>query len=481
MSATRVSTSESSKSLCIWTPERPSSRIYPPRCPMTQDHASRSRRRLTATVTDLEIRVQRAFLIGVEMPGDSTEGAEHSLAELALLTDTAGSEPVDQELVRRRAIDPATYIGSGKAEEIRNLTQALDIDVVVFDNSLSPAQTRNLERIFHCDVVDREALILDIFAQHAKTKIGALQVELAMLRYNLPRLRGKGMSLSQQGFGVLARGPGETKLETDRRHTLQRISKLERDLKDTARHRATQRKSRKRNAVPQIAIVGYTNAGKSTLLNALTDAGVLVEDRLFATLDSTVRRLELPDNRTALIADTVGFVRRLPHHLVEAFQSTLSEVAEADLLLHLVDGTESDIVGQLAAVRDVLVEIGAGDRPELLVFNKIDALSESEIGRLKNRLPEAVFVSARSRLGLEELVEEIAQNLMRQMVTLTLSVPYARGDIVAAAHRLGEVRVEKHDEEGTILEVRVPSRERDRFVDFEINGDGPVATSTENG
>jgi GTP-binding protein HflX len=444
---------------------------------MTQEHASRSRRRLTATVTDLEVQIQRAFLIGVELPGLSTDDAEHSLAELALLTDTAGSDPVDQELVKRTVIDPATYIGSGKADAISSLTQALDIDVVVFDNSLSPAQTRNLEKIFHCDVVDREALILDIFAQHAKTKIGALQVELAMLRYNLPRLRGKGKSMSQQGFGVLARGPGETKLETDRRHTLQRISKLEKDLKDTARHRETQRKSRKRNAIPQIAIVGYTNAGKSTLLNALTDAGVLVEDRLFATLDSTVRRLELPDNRTALIADTVGFVRRLPHHLVEAFQSTLSEVAEADLLLHLVDGTESDIVGQLAAVRDVLVEIGAGERPELLVFNKVDSMSEGEQERLANRFPEAIFVSAQSKVGLEALIEEIAQHLLRQMVTLTISVPYARGDIVAAAHRVGEVRAEKYDDDGTILEIRVPVRDKDRFIDFEIEGtrDRPLA------
>ncbi len=413
------------------------------------------------------------------MQGMATEEAERSLDELALLTDTAGSDPVDQELVRRSTIDPATYIGSGKAEEIRTLTQALDIDVVVFDNALSPAQTRNLEKIFQCDVVDREALILDIFAQHARTKIGALQVELAMLRYNLPRLRGKGKSMSQQGFGVLARGPGETKLETDRRHTLQRISKLERDLKDTAGHRETQRKSRKRNSIPQVAIVGYTNAGKSTLLNVLTDADVMVEDRLFATLDSTVRRLELPDNRTALVADTVGFVRRLPHHLVEAFQSTLSEVAEADLLVHLVDGTEPDIVGQLAAVREVLAEIGAAERPELLVFNKTDAMEEGASNRLSNIYPEAVFISAQAGLGLEELVDQIAQHLSRQMVTLTVAVPYTRGDVVAAAHRLGEVRAEKHDEQGTILEIRVPTRDRDWFSEFEIgeSTDGTVGTA----
>ncbi|MGC2240762.1 MAG: GTPase HflX, partial [Acidimicrobiia bacterium] len=309
---------------------------------MTQDHASRRRRRLTATITDLEVAVQRAFLVGVELPGMSTVDAERSLDELALLTDTAGSDPVDSELVRRKSLDPATYIGAGKAEELANVTRALDIDVVIFDNQLTPAQQRNLQRLFGCDVVDREGVILDIFAQHATTKVGAIQVELALHRYNLPRLRGKGKSLSQQGAGVLARGPGETKLETDRRRILQRVSKLERELKDTVRHRETQRKARRRSEIPQVSLVGYTNAGKSTLLNALTDAGVLVEDRLFATLDSTVRRLELPSGRQVLLADTVGFVRRLPHHLVEAFQSTLAEVAEADLLIHVVDGSDPD-------------------------------------------------------------------------------------------------------------------------------------------
>ncbi len=433
---------------------------------MTDQHASRSRRRLTATVTDLEVQVQKAFLVGVELPGVSTADAERSLEELALLTDTSGSDPVDQELVRRKAIDPATYIGSGKAEELRTLTNELDIDVVIFDNPLTPAQTRNLEKIFHCDVVDREALILDIFAQHATTKVGALQVELAMLRYNLPRLRGKGKSMSQQGFGVLARGPGETKLETDRRHTLARISKLERELKDTSRHRETQRKARKKNLIPQVSIVGYTNAGKSTLLNALTDAEVRVRDQLFATLDSTVRRLELPHNRAVLIADTVGFVRRLPHHLVDAFQSTLAEVAEADLLLHLVDATEPDLVGQMAAVREVLLEIGAAERPELLVFNKIDLLDDHELNRIRNLYPKAVFVSGRRSLGLDGLLDEIGSHLERQMTTLYLRVPYDRGDIVAAAHRSGEVIGEKHEDDGTLLEVRVPTRERFKFAEF---------------
>jgi GTPase len=432
---------------------------------MTQEHASRRRRRLTATITDLEVAVQRAFLVGVELPGMTTVDSERSLEELALLTDTAGSEPVDQELVRRNRIDPATYIGSGKAEEIATLTNALDIDVVVFDNQLTPAQQRNLQKLFGCDVVDREGLILDIFAQHAHTKVGALQVELAMNRYNLPRLRGRGTSLSQQGAGVLARGPGETKLETDRRRILERNSKLERELKETVRHRETQRKGRKKSDIPQISIVGYTNAGKSTLLNALTDADVLVEDRLFATLDSTVRRLELPD-QTVLLADTVGFVRRLPHHLVEAFRSTLSEVAESDLLLHLVDGTDPDPAGQIAAVREVLMEIGAAEIPELIAINKADMIAEQALNRLANLYPDAVFISALKGTGLDELLERIGSLVERAMVSLTLEIPYARGDLVAAIHRVGEVIEEKHDDNGMILEVRVPEIARAQFAPF---------------
>ncbi|HVR79009.1 MAG TPA: GTPase HflX [Acidimicrobiia bacterium] len=433
---------------------------------MTQDHASRRRRRLTATITDLQVAIQRAFLVGVVLPEMSSEEAERSLDELTLLTDTAGSEPVDQELVRRTRIDPATYIGSGKAEELTALSKALDIDVVIFDNQLTPAQQRNLQKLFGCDVVDREGLILDIFAQHAHTKVGALQVELAMNRYNLPRLRGKGTSLSQQGAGVLARGPGETKLETDRRKILQRISKLERDLKETVRHRETQRKARKRSEIPQVSIVGYTNAGKSTLLNALTDAGVLVEDRLFATLDSTVRRLELPNHRPMLLADTVGFVRRLPHHLVEAFQSTLSEVAEADLLVHVVDGSDDDVAGQIGAVRQVLLEIDAADVPELIVFNKADLMAKPAVERLAALYPDSVAISALEGIGLNDLLIKLADLLERSSVTLTLDIPYSRGDLVAAAHRVGEVIEEKHDDNGMIIEVRVPETARAQFAEF---------------
>jgi GTP-binding protein HflX len=435
---------------------------------MTQEHASRRRRRLTATVTDLTVTVQRAFLIGVVLPGGTEEEEERSLEELALLTDTAGAEVVDMELVRRSEIDPATYIGKGKATELAQVAQAMDIDVVIFDHQLTPAQQRNLQNLFGCDVVDREGLILDIFAQHARTKIGALQVELALLRYHLPRLRGKGKSMSQQasGAGITNRGPGETKLELDRRRILTRISKLERELKESTSHQETQRKKRRSSLTPQVSIVGYTNAGKSTLLNALTDADVLVEDRLFATLDPTVRRFEKPGQRPFLLADTVGFVRRLPHGLVESFRSTLQEAADADLLIHLVDATDPDLPGQIAAVREVLSEIGADAVPELLVLNKSDALTNGQRQRISNLYPDALLVSAITGEGLEALVDAINTALATGLVTLSLAIPYERGDLVAAAHQMGEVVDEKHDENGTILDVRVPAAVAARFEGY---------------
>jgi GTPase len=434
---------------------------------MTDAHVGRSGRRLTATVTDVDVARQKGFLVGVVLPGDDTDDAERSLEELALLTDTAGSDPLDREIVRRDRIDPATFIGSGKAAELAGVTAALDIDVVVFDNALSPAQQRNLQKIFHCDVVDREAVILDIFAENATTRQGALQVELALYRYNLPRLRGRGSSLSQQAGGIGARrGPGETKLETDRRRIQARITRLTRELDDVSKVLATQRKSRKRSATPHVALVGYTNAGKSSILNRLTDAHVLAQDRLFSTLDSTVRRLALPTGPPAVISDTVGFVRRLPHHLVEAFRSTLVEVQEADLLLHVVDASDPDPVGQIGAVRDVLAEIDATEIPEQLVFNKVDLVSPTTLTRLENIHPDAVYVSALTGDGLDRLREAVSGHLERRMVLLRLVVPYDRGDVVASAHRLGDVINEKHDEHGSIVEVRVPQELVGEFLPF---------------
>ncbi|MFP3914117.1 MAG: GTPase HflX [Actinomycetota bacterium] len=435
---------------------------------MPDSHVGRSGRRLTATVTDLEVARQRAFLVGVVRPPDDREEAQRSLEELSLLTDTAGSDPLDGELVARDRIDPATYIGSGKARELAQVTAGLDIDVVVFDNALTPAQQRNLQKVFGCDVVDREAVILDIFAENATTRQGALQVELALYRYNLPRLRGKGTALSQQAGGIGARrGPGETKLETDRRRIQARITRLSRELEDLDKVLATQRKARKRSAAPHVALVGYTNAGKSTLLNRLTRAEVLTQDRLFSTLDSTVRKLELPGGPPAVISDTVGFVRRLPHHLVEAFRSTLVEVQEADLLLHVVDAQDPDPDGQISAVRDVLSEIDARDVPELVVFNKTDAVDAVTLQRLRALHPEAVFVSALGGDGIGALQAAVGDALDEQTTLLHLSVPYSRGDVVAAAYRLGDVIAVKHDESGTLLDVRVPPQAAGELAEFE--------------
>ena len=436
---------------------------------MTYDHQRRTGRRLTATVTDLEVVRQKAFLIGVLLPDMDPAEAERSLDELALLTDTANSDPVDMELVKRDAPDPAWYIGSGKASDLARLTKALDIDVVVFDNPLSPAQQRNLHKVFECDVVDREALILDIFAQHATSGEGALQVELALLRYRLPRLRGMGKMLSQQGAGIGTRGPGETKLEVDRRRIESRISKLERQLKDLARTRSTQRKSRRRANVPQAALVGYTNAGKSTLLNRLTEAEVLTEDRLFSTLDSTVRRLELQSGRVMLLSDTVGFVRRLPHHLVEAFRSTLDDTKEADVLVHLVDASDPDPEGQIAAVREVLAEIEAIGIPEQIVFNKIDVADPTAVARLRTLHPDALFISARTGAGVDLLLGAVEERLRSTTTLLHLDVPYTRADIIAAAHRLGEVVAEKHDDDSTILDVRLAARHLAQFQEVLVS------------
>jgi len=436
---------------------------------MTDDsrsHVARSGRRLTASVTDLDVVQQRALLIGMVSDGSRVAEGERSLEELELLTDTAGSEPVESVLVRRDRPDPATFIGKGKLSELVAESHMLDIDVVVFDNELSPAQQRNLHQAFQCDVVDRVALILDIFAQHAHTHEGRLQVELAQHRYRLPRLRGKGVELSRLGAGIGTRGPGETKLETDRRRILDRVSKIERELKEAARSRDTRAKSRRRSGLPVAAIVGYTNAGKSTLFNRLTEADVLVEDRLFATLGSTVRRLDLPDGHRALMSDTVGFVRRLPHELVEAFRSTLDEAADADLLVHVVDASDPDPDGQISAVREVLTEIGAADVPEILVFNKIDVAESAVVRRLLTVYDGAVATSALTGANTEGVAAAIVEGLDAVTVTADLLIPYERGDLVASLHETGEVLDEHHAEDGTEITVRMPAAVAERMVPY---------------
>ena len=424
----------------------------------------RQRRRLTATVTDLEVGRQRAFLIAVF--DDDREERERSLTELELLTETAGSDPIESELVRRPLPDPATFIGRGKAAELAAVTESLDVDVVVFDNSLTPAQQRNLQEIFGCDVVDREALILDIFAQHATSREGMLQVELALLRYHLPRLHGQGTQLSRQAGGIGTRGPGETKLESDRRRILTRISKLERDLRALDSTRATQRKARRKSDLSQVALIGYTNAGKSTLLNQLTGSTVLTQDQLFSTLDPTVRRLELGNGRAVLLSDTVGFVRRLPHNLVEAFRSTLEEVAQSDLMLHVVDAGEPSLEGQIAAVRLVLEEIGAAHLPELMIVNKTDTIDDLARTRLTRLFPDAIAVSALNGDGTADLIAAIDETLRKRLTEVELTIPYDRGDVVAAVHREGEVVKEEHLEEGTRIHARLPGARLAGFEEY---------------
>jgi GTPase len=435
---------------------------------LSSGQQGRGRRRLTATEVDLEVVRQRALLVGTGIGTRSVEVAEESLAELARLTDTAGADAVEIVLQRRDHPDSRTYIGKGKAEELRESVKALDIDVVIFDDELSPAQQRNLEKIFEVDVVDRVALILDIFAQHAASQEGMLQVELAQLRYQMPRLRGRGGVLSQQGGGIGTRGPGETQLEVDRRRIQRRVARLERDLSELVRKRGTQRKARMKIPMPNVALVGYTNAGKSTVLNRITEADVLVENRLFSTLDPTTRRLRLSGGEIVLVSDTVGFVRRLPHQLVEAFRSTLEEVADADLLLHIVDAGAADVIGQVAAVRAVLNEVGASDLPEFMVINKIDTVDDATIAEVRRMLPDATAVSAVTGEGIPDLLELIATQLRSVSNIVELGVPYARGDVLASLHREGEVLVEVHEAEQVRVQVRISEAAAGRFAEFRI-------------
>ena len=412
-------------------------------------------------------RRETVVLVGVAIPPVSVDEAEASLEELAALADTAGADEAERVLQRRHEPDPATFVGKGKAEELRDLSNVVDADTVIFDDELSPAQSRNLEKILGRTAIDRTALNLDIFAQHAHTPAGKAQVELAMLRYRLPRLRGKGKGLSQQAGGIGTRmGGGETKLEVDRRRLLRRVTKLEEELKELTKNRQTQRKARVRSRLPTVTIVGYTNAGKSTLLNRLTDAGVLVQDRLFATVDPTTRRLDLPGGERVLMTDTVGFVRKLPHQLVQAFRSTLDEVAQADLLLHVVDASAADPRAQEDAVRTVLREIGADDVPELIVFNKSDIADPDDARRLLQSHPGSVLLSAETGEGIDRLLDVVGERLRELTHVVALVVPYDRGDVVAAVHRAGEVVSESHDDDATRLWARIRPEDLGRFREF---------------
>jgi GTP-binding protein HflX len=433
-------------------------------------HALRRVAGLSTELTDVseveyrKLRLERVVLVGVWTEG-TVEDAENSLAELAALAETAGSQVLEGLIQRRSRPDPATYIGRGKVDDLRDIVLSTGADTVICDGELSPSQLRNLEQRTRVKVVDRTALILDIFAQHAKSREGKAQVELAQLEYLLPRLRGWGETLSRQtggsargggaGGGVGLRGPGETKLETDRRRIRARIARLRREIAGMRTAREVKRARRTRGGVPAVAIAGYTNAGKSSLLNRLTGAGVLVEDALFATLDPTTRRAQAGDGRVYTLSDTVGFVRHLPHQLVEAFRSTLEEVADADLIAHVVDGAHPDPEEQVRAVREVLAEVGADRVPELLVVNKIDAAGAETLLRLKRLWPDAVFVSARTGQGIDDLRAAIEGRLPRPAVELRVVVPYHRGDLVAGVHRRGEVIGTWHTDEGTLMHARV--------------------------
>jgi GTPase len=408
---------------------------------------------------------ERIILVGVVFPGRTSEEVEEELDELALLVDSAGADVVGRVVQRRDTPDPATFVGKGKVEEIAALSRSLDADTVVFDDELTPAQHRNLEKLLGRTAIDRTAVILDIFAQNARSPEGKAQVELAILRYRLPRLRGRGASLSQQAGGIGTRGPGETQLEVDRRRLVQRMHKLEAELRGVERTRSQQRRSRARGRQREIALVGYTNAGKSTILNRLTDAGVAAENRLFVTLDPRTRQLQLPGGETVLMTDTVGFVRKLPHELVEAFRSTLDSVRLADLVVHVVDGTAANAEGQMVAVHEVLGEIGAADVPQLVVVNKSDRAPEAAKA-LAHAHEGSVLVSARTGEGMDELVRVLGDRLRGTDRVVQLIVPWSRGDVLAAVHREGEVVAESHGDDAATLQVVLDDVGRARFAEF---------------
>lgn len=415
-------------------------------------------------ITDVEyrqLRIEKVILIGVWSQGNLT-AAENSLRELSALAETAGAMVLDGLLQRRNMPDPTSYLGKGKAGELRDLARSLGADTVIANTELSPSQRRALEDIVKIKVIDRTAIILDIFAQHAKSKEGKAQVELAQLEYLLPRLRGWGDSMSRQaggqaagGVGIGSRGPGETKIELDRRRINTRMAKLRREIKGMKLARDTKRQSRQKSRVPQVAIAGYTNAGKSSLLNRLTKAGVLVENALFATLDPTVRKHSTPDGREYTLSDTVGFVRDLPHQLVEAFRSTLEEIAAADLIVHVVDATDPDPLGQISTVRSVIADFDASSIPELIVFNKADLVQDEVQVRLRGMVQGALLVSARTGQGLDALQEAIGATLPKPDIEFVGVIPYSRGDLVSRIHLAGKVLETEYVEEGTALKALV--------------------------
>jgi GTP-binding protein HflX len=415
-------------------------------------------------ITDVEyrqLRLEKVLLIGL-WGSNSLEDAENSLRELAALAETAGSTVLDGLLQRRSYPDPATYLGKGKAEELRALVVTSGADTVIADTELAPSQRRNLEDVVKVKVVDRTAVILDIFAQHAKSREGKAQVELAQLEYLLPRLRGWGESMSRQaggqaagGVGMGSRGPGETKIELDRRRINTRMAKLRKQIIEMEPARETKRATRKKNQVPAVAIAGYTNAGKSSLLNKMTSAGVLVQNALFATLDPTVRKTKTPDGRDYTLADTVGFVRNLPHQLVEAFRSTLEEIADSDLIVHVVDASHPDPGSQIATVRDVIGDVGARGITELIVFNKIDLADETQRMALRGMEPMSIGVSARTGEGMEALLQRISELLPEPNIEVAVLIPYERGDLVSRLHLNSRILMLDYREGGTFVRAMV--------------------------
>ena len=401
-----------------------------------------------------QLRLEKVVLVGVWTQGTALD-AENSLKELAALAETAGSQVMEGLIQRRDKADSATFIGSGKVVEVREAVVATGADTVVCDGELSPAQLRTLEQKVKVKVIDRTALILDIFAQHAKSREGKAQVELAQMSYMLPRLRGWGDSLSRQAGGIGGRGPGETKIETDRRRINDKMAKLRREIKEMKVSRDTKRSERRRNNIPSVAIAGYTNAGKSSLLNHLTGAGVLVENALFATLDPTVRKTQTHDGRVYTLVDTVGFVRHLPHQLIEAFKSTLEEVSEADLIVHLVDGAHPDPMEQIRAVREVIDDIGGGEIMEIIAINKADVAKPEVVMELLRKESNAYAISARTGYGIDNLLKAIEAALPKPKVEINVVIPFSRGDLVSAVHERGEIISQEYLPEGTKLHAMV--------------------------